>query len=69
MAGEKAGHGFMGWLGRQVGYVKRAVKTDVAPQVVHRTTRVDEAQLPDRPDVTLRRTTVDEVIVQRPDRQ
>jgi hypothetical protein len=38
--------GFMHWLGRQVGYVKKAVKTDVA----------------ERPEEKLRRTIVDEVV-------
>jgi hypothetical protein len=52
---------FMNWLGRQFGHVKKAVKTDV-PEVVYKKTTVQEAQLPDRPNETLRRTTVDEVI-------
>ena len=60
------GKGFLGWLGRQVGYVKRAVKTDVGgPETVYRDARVEEAKLPQDPNVTLRRTTVDEVIVDK----
>jgi hypothetical protein len=61
----KKGAGFLGWLGRQVGYVKKAVKTDVTQQIVHREEKVEEAKLPDKPDVTLRRTVIDEVIVKR----
>lgn len=56
---------FMNWLGRQLGHVTKAVKTDV-PQVVYKKTTVQEAQMPDRPEETLRRTTVDEVLVQPP---
>ena len=52
---------FFGWLGRQIGHVKRAVKTDV-PQVVYKKTTVQEAPLADRPDEKLRRTVVDEVV-------
>jgi len=60
------GKGLLGWLGRQVGYVKRAVKADVGgPETVYRDQRVEEARLPQEPDVTLRRTTIDEVIVER----
>ena len=59
------GKGLLGWLGRQVGYVKRAVKTDVARETVYRDERVEEAKLPQDPNITLRRTTVDEVIVKK----
>ena len=59
------GKGVWGWLGRQFGYVKKAVKADVAKQVVHRQQKVEEAKLPDKPNVTLRRTTIDEVIVDK----
>ena len=61
----KKGIGFLGWLGRQVGYVKKAVSTDVTRQVVHREEKVEEAKLPDDPNVTLRRTVIDEVIVKK----
>jgi hypothetical protein len=67
MPDARPGKGFLGWLGRQVGYVKRAVRTDVTRQTVYREQRVEEAKLPQDPNVTLRRTTVDEVIVKRPD--
>jgi hypothetical protein len=58
--------GFMGWFGRQVGHVKKAVKTDPAkqPKVAYRTERVEEAEIPNQPGVKLRRTTIDEVIHQ-----
>jgi hypothetical protein len=55
---------FFGWLGRQVGHVKKAVKTDVtAPKVIYRNDKVEEQAMPDQPGVKLRRTTIDEVIV------
>jgi hypothetical protein len=57
---------FLGWLGRQIGHVKKAVKTEV-PQVVYKKTTVQEATLPDRPDEKIRRTIVDEVIRQKSD--
>ena len=65
MAEKKKGAGFLGWLGRQVGYVKKAVKTDVTQHIVHREEKVEEAKLPDKPNVTLRRTVIDEVIVKK----
>ena len=63
--GEPKGDGFLGWLGRQIGHVRKAVKTDVTKQTVHRETKVQEATLPDKPNVTLRRTVIDEVIVDK----
>src|SRR5215208_4560097 len=90
----------MGWLGRQVGHVKKAVKTDVTqgkggagpksgaagkratPQaapvpepdasddsgstsrIIYREDKIEEAELPDRPGVILRRTIIDEVVVE-----
>ena len=68
----------LGWLGRQIGHVKRAVKTDVTkpapapapppppkpkPKVVYRDNKVEEAEHPSQPGVKLRRTVIDEVIV------
>jgi hypothetical protein len=55
-----------GWLGRQVGHVVRAVRKPVGEQVVYRRQQVDEATMQGRPEVKLRRTTTDEVIVQPP---
>src|SRR5438105_15921412 len=46
MSEKKKGVGFLGWLGRQVGYVKKAVSTDVTQQIVHREEKVEEAKLP-----------------------
>jgi hypothetical protein len=94
MADGKPGEGLWGWLGRQVGHVKKAVKTDVtkgvqpqapaqqqgetaaasegakpqaaAPpekEVVYREEKAEEVELPDQPGVVLRRTVIDEVIV------
>jgi len=65
MAGRASGKGFFGWLGRQIGYVRHAVKTDVTQQIVHREEKVEEAKLPADPNVTLRRTVIDEVIVKK----
>ena len=60
------GNGFFGWLGRQVGHIKKAVQHDVAaPEVAYRKEEVKEVDHPEQPGVTLRRTTIDEVIVQR----
>jgi hypothetical protein len=58
---------FLGWLGRQIGHEKRAVKQDVPPppQVVYKKTTVHEATLPERPDEKIRRTVVDEVIKEK----
>lgn len=92
MAEDKPGEGLWGWLGRQVGHVKKAVKTDVTPgasqsappaeppkqeqvppippepeppqQVIYREEKAEEVDLPDRPGVKLRRTIIDEVIVE-----
>lgn len=59
--------GFLGWLGRQFGHVKKAIDTDVTAavptEVVYRNTQVHQQPHPEQPHVTLRRTTVDEVIV------
>jgi hypothetical protein len=60
----------MKWLGRQVGYVARAIKTDPVeeggePKVVFRKDRVQEAPHPNDPNLKLRRTTIDEVVVEK----
>jgi hypothetical protein len=58
------GKGFFGWLGRQFGYVSRAVAHDPGgPKTVYRAASVEEKPLPDDPNVRLRRTTIDEVIL------
>lgn len=65
MGEQLPGGGFLGWLGRQIGYVRSAVQKDVTKEIVHREQHVQEAKLPDQPNVTLRRTIIDEVIVQK----
>jgi hypothetical protein len=66
MAEQLPGNGLFGWLGRQFGYVKKAVQHDPGgPQTVYREQNVNEAPHPDDPDVKLRRTTIDEVIVEK----
>jgi hypothetical protein len=71
------GDGFWGWLGRQLGHVKKAVKTEVDQeaekqaegdpenQVVYQNQIVQEAPHPENPDLKLRRTVIDEVIVEK----
>jgi hypothetical protein len=80
------GKGLFGWLGRQVGHVKKAVHDDPAkpgaaapgakqppalagPPVVYQNQMVEEIEHPTQPGLKLRRTTIDEVIVdpQKPD--
>ncbi len=64
---------FLGWLGRQVGFVGKAIKTDVTtpkqqrqaeqqPEVVYRSDKIEEVPHPADPKLVLRRTTTDEVI-------
>jgi hypothetical protein len=65
MAERKHGTGLWGWLGRQFGHVRKAMRADVTKQIVHRQEQVQEAKLPDAPNVTLRRTVIDEVIVDK----
>lgn len=68
MSEGRPGNGFFRWLGRQVGYVSKALKADVAgPKTVYRKEHVEELPLPEDPGVLLRRTTTDEVIVRRSD--
>ncbi|HEY8750608.1 MAG TPA: hypothetical protein VIM11_21670 [Tepidisphaeraceae bacterium] len=63
MSDSLPGKGLFGWLGRQVGHVKKAVQTD--PSVKYRTEKVEEVQHPVEPGLKLRRTTIDEVIVKK----
>jgi hypothetical protein len=94
MSDNLPGNGVFGWLGRQVGYVKKAVTTrpsqsppakrsapqsakpdnppagkptppptDPASGVLFRQDQVQEAEHPSQPGVKLRRTIIDEVIV------
>ena len=66
MSKDSTGKYLFGWLGRQVGYVKKALKTDPgAAKVAYRQQNVEEVEHPEQPGVKLRRTTIDEVIVQK----
>jgi hypothetical protein len=57
------GKGFLGWLGRQVGYVKKAIQTDpAAEKKLFEKKRVEEAPHPENPNIKLRRTVIDEAI-------
>ncbi|HTL30801.1 MAG TPA: hypothetical protein VL282_16340 [Tepidisphaeraceae bacterium] len=61
---EKPGKGFLGWLGRQVGHVKKAVQTDpAAAKTIYRNEKVEEVPHPEDPKIRLRRTTIDEAVV------
>jgi hypothetical protein len=67
LSSNKPGNGLFGWLGRQFGHISRAIKTDVAgPKTIYRESQIEEQTHPDDPNVKLRRTTIDEVIVQKP---
>jgi hypothetical protein len=63
----KPGDGFLGWLGRQVGYVSKAIKADVAgdAKIVYRNNTIEELPHPDDPQLKLRRTVIDEVVVEK----
>jgi hypothetical protein len=74
----KSDDGFLRWLGRQVGYVKKAVQTDPAapkPQLpesqeknekkLYENKTVEESPHPENPNVKLRRTIIDEAIEQK----
>ena len=71
-SGPLPGKGLFGWLGRQVGYVAKAIRHPVgagqnvpkAPRALYRDRKVTEQPMPGRPEVILRRTTIDEAIVQ-----
>lgn len=69
MTKPSTGNSFFSWLGRQVGHVSKAVQSDApaapvpAPKVIYRNDQVEEHELPEQPGVKLRRTTIDEVIV------
>jgi hypothetical protein len=67
---ERKGKGIFGWLGRQVGYVKKAVKTDVSPaKKVYENKTIEELPHPNDPSIKLRRTVIDEAIEKKPDQQ
>jgi len=59
------GGGLLGWLGRQVGHIRNALKADVTntSKTIYRDTKVEEKPLPQDPNVKLRRTVIDEVVL------
>ncbi|MBV8780055.1 MAG: hypothetical protein JO353_01545 [Phycisphaerae bacterium] len=61
------GRGLFGWLGRQVGYVRHAIRHEPAEksEAIFRSSSVREQPLPDMPHVKLRRTTIDEVVIEK----
>ena len=66
MAEPLPGKGFLGWLGRQVGYVRSAAKKDVTPQKLYEERQVQEEPHPEDSSVTLSRTTIDEAVRKSP---
>jgi hypothetical protein len=66
LPGNLPGKGLLGWLGRQVAYVRQAMKSDVsASKTIYRDCKIEEKPLPQDPNVKLRRTVIDEVVVDR----
>jgi hypothetical protein len=65
------GNGLLGWLGRQVAYVRKALGADVSgkdvsgSKTIYRNSKIEERPLPQDPKVKLRRTVIDEVVVDR----
>ncbi|MGD0137876.1 MAG: hypothetical protein ABSD28_03305 [Tepidisphaeraceae bacterium] len=60
------GNGLLGWLGRQVAYVRKALSTDVSTsKTIYRDCKIEEKPLPQDPKIKLRRTVIDEVVVDR----
>jgi len=55
--------GFGWWLGRQFGYIKKAVNTSVPHKQIFRRNQVQEEILPENPNITLRRVVTDELII------
>jgi hypothetical protein len=53
--------GFLHWLGRQIGYVRGAIKTNVS--TVYRKEQTAEQPHPEDPRLKLRRTVIDEIVV------
>ncbi len=62
------GKGFLGWLGRQVGYVKKAIDADVSSRLYEQK-KTEQLPHPENPELILRRTTIDEVIEKPSDDQ
>jgi hypothetical protein len=67
MTNPPPGKGFFGWLGRQVGYVKKAVTADVS-QRLYEQRKIEQQPHPEDPNLLLRRTTIDEVIERNDER-
>ena len=57
------GKGLLGWLGRQVGHVRRAVKAEpLADKVLYRSESTEAVPHPVDPSITLKRTVIDEAV-------
>jgi len=53
------------WFRLQIEHVRRAIRTPVPAKEVFRHKEVQEQTLPDKPNVTLRRTITDEMIIKK----
>jgi len=53
------------WLGRQIGYVRKAIHTPVPAREIFRRNHVQEQTHPANPNITLRRVVTDELIVKK----
>jgi hypothetical protein len=63
---ELPGKGLFGWLGRQVGHIRKAVRGNVGHKKIYENRTIEEAALPQNPNVKLRRTTIDQIVVETP---
>jgi hypothetical protein len=62
--GKPPGDGLFGWLGRQVGHIRTALGADISKsKTIYRKSETEEKPLPQDPRVKLRRTVIDEVVV------
>jgi len=60
------GDGLLGWLGRQVAHVRNALGADISKsKTIYRNSKTEEKELPQNPNVKLRRTVIDEVVINR----
>lgn len=62
---QRGGTSLMGWLGRQVGHVRQALAAEVSERRIYRRKRMEQQPMPGRPDVLVRRTVIDELIVEK----
>jgi hypothetical protein len=61
---DKPGKGAFGWLGRQIGYVRRALRSKPGETKVFERRVTQQRAHPNHPNLVLRRTTIDQVVQQ-----